>query len=59
MSRTSNDQYNSTGDLVNGYDYARQCWVVNGIYAVCGHPSPRTDCYSCCHAGEPYTQTDN
>lgn len=55
MSRTSNDELNAEGLLINGYDYARQCWVANGLYAECGHPAPRADCWGCNHAGEPFT----
>ena len=53
--RTSNDERNAAGVLVNGYDYSRQCWVINGIYAECGHPAPAAHCWSCAHAGEPYS----
>jgi hypothetical protein len=54
MSRTSNDELNAEGLLINGYDYARQCWVVNGLYAECGHPERHRGCWGCNHAGEPY-----
>ena len=38
MSRQSQDQYDSDGKLVNGYDYQNQCWVMNYIIQDCGHP---------------------
>jgi hypothetical protein len=60
MSRTSQDEYRN-GILFNGYDYTRQCWVVNGLYVGCGHtqPNPLTgkptpcDCYGRLNAGKP------
>jgi len=39
MSRTSRDQFDSTGQLVNGYDYDLQCWVKGGRVLDCGHPT--------------------
>lgn len=36
MSRTSADQI-VNGKLINGYDYDKQAWVLNGIYQDCGH----------------------
>ncbi len=38
MSRTSNDQYDTAGALVNGYDYTMQVWVVDYIIQNCEHP---------------------
>jgi hypothetical protein len=38
MSRTSNDQLDSNGKLVNGFDYQNQAWVKDGRYVRCGHP---------------------
>jgi hypothetical protein len=42
--RMSNDEWRK-GQLINGFDYEEQAWVVNGIYQDCGHPrSPGEDC---------------
>jgi hypothetical protein len=38
MSRTSQDQHDSNGRLMNGFDYDKQAWVVDGKYVRCGHP---------------------
>lgn len=57
MSRTSNDQFNAEGVLFNGYDYARQCWVIGGKFAACGHSSISASCWGCNHAGEDYSPT--
>jgi hypothetical protein len=42
------------------YDYARQCWVVNGRVDVCHHPvhMKPTCCYSGEHANEWVGLTD-
>lgn len=41
------------GRLINGFDYQRQAWVVNGIYVRCGHPDALAcGCYGRDHAGE-------
>ena len=46
MSRTSNDQHDSNGRLMNGFDYDRQAWVKGGKYVRCGHPeSMNCGCY--------------
>lgn len=36
------------------YDYRRQCWIVDGCVAKCGHSvqRPETSCYACHHSGE-------
>lgn len=31
MSRTSRDQFDKTGQLINGFDYDLQVWVKDGI----------------------------
>lgn len=64
MSRTSNDIY-INGVLVNGFDYTRQAWVVDGFYVSCHHaqPNPLTgrptpcNCYGRYHSGEPSLAT--
>ncbi|MBA7687288.1 hypothetical protein ES703_95749 [subsurface metagenome] len=43
MSRTSRDQFDSNGQLVNGFDYDLQCWVRGGRVVDCGHPAG-SDC---------------
>jgi len=54
MSRTSNDHYDGSGRLLDGYDYGRQAWVIGGRYVRCGHPETMDcRCYGRLHAGEP------
>ena len=53
--RTSDNELNAEGNLVNGYDYDRQCWVVDGLYASCGHPERYRGCWGCTHAGQKFT----
>ena len=36
--RTSTDQLDKNGMLINGYDYDLQVWVKSGIIIECGHP---------------------
>jgi hypothetical protein len=36
--RYSNNELDQWGELLNGYDYENQAWVVNGFYVNCGHP---------------------
>lgn len=43
MSRSSRDQFDKTGQLVNGFDYDLQCWVKGGRVLDCGHPAG-SDC---------------
>jgi hypothetical protein len=53
MSRTSNDEFDENGRLINGYDYAKQAWVLNGRYVRCGHPDNMDcKCYGRIHEGE-------
>ena len=40
MSRESGDEIRD-GRVYNGFDYALQVWVLNGIIQPCGHPSRR------------------
>jgi hypothetical protein len=44
----------STNTPLNGFDYAKQAWYLNGVYIRCGHPeSMQCDCYGRLHEGEP------
>lgn len=56
--RLSRDEYRD-GRLLNGYDYQRQAWVVEGRYVRCGHPEvmPCT-CYGREHDGELREEED-
>jgi hypothetical protein len=50
--RESNDEY-VNGRLMNGYDYYKQAWVLNGKYVACGHKlSMNCSCYGKIHEGE-------
>ena len=41
--------------VVNGYDYEKQAWVVDGKYVRCGHPDEMNcGCYGREHEGEKY-----
>lgn len=41
------------GGVSYGYDYQRQCWIVDGIIEDCHHPSAMAcGCYGRAHAGE-------
>jgi len=52
MSRTSNDVI-VAGRLIDGYDYLRQCWVIDGQYVDCNHPvNMGCICYGRKHVGE-------
>ena len=56
MSRERQDERDEAGRLVNGYDYDKQAWVVNGRYVACGHPAALAcGCYGRQHAGEECT----
>ena len=53
MSRLSNDERDNMGRLLNGYDYTRQAWVLDGHYIDCGHPETMDcSCYGRQHTGE-------
>lgn len=53
MSRLSTNQEDTNGNLISGYDYERQAWVLNGKYQRCGHPdSMGCNCYGRIHEGE-------
>ena len=48
--RLSTDQRDAKGRVVNGFDYALQVWVRNGIVATCAHPAPmRRGGTPCCN----------
>ena len=52
MSRESSDEYRGNR-LINGYDYNRQAWVIDGKYQRCGHPDEMPcGCYGRAHEGE-------
>jgi hypothetical protein len=56
VARTSNDQFDGQGILLNGFDYANQAWVKDGKYIRCGHPETMDcQCYGKEHAGESVT----
>lgn len=39
--------------LLNGFDYENQAWVVDGRYVCCGHPANMNcGCFGRIHAGE-------
>lgn len=38
MARTSQDEFDTKGQLLNGFDYENQAWMVDGKYTRCGHP---------------------
>jgi hypothetical protein len=44
--RTGRDEFNSKGELVNGFDYEKEAWVEEGKYVRCGHPETmKCGCY--------------
>ena len=47
MSRVSRDEIRE-GAVWNGYDYALQVWVLDGIVQACGHPSEMRRFAPCC-----------
>ena len=51
MRESSDDIDSATGRVLNGFDYQRQAWVVDGRYVACSHPGAR-DCFGTQHAGE-------
>lgn len=52
MTRTSRDQFDKAGQLVNGFDYDLQCWVKGGRVLDCGHPAgSECDCTGRKHRG--------
>lgn len=58
MSRQSSNQ-TVNGIIKNGYSYAKQCWIENGIIENCGHPETMDcRCYGRLHHGEQSTLTE-
>lgn len=49
MARTSNDEYDADGYVLNGYDYILQVWVQRGVIQPCSHP-PHPGRAPCCNA---------
>jgi len=47
--RKSKNEFDEKGNLINGFDYNLQVWVVNGIIQFCGHPAEMQP--NCCNAG--------
>lgn len=51
--RLSNDQHDTKGNLINGFDYDLQVWVADGVIQRCGHPdSMDCQCLAKIHAGK-------
>jgi hypothetical protein len=48
--RLSSDTFNPAGEVVNGYDYDLQVWVIDGIVQDCGHPATMRQRGPCCNA---------
>lgn len=42
--RHSNNYYTPAGNLVDGFDYDLQVWVVGGIVQPCSHPETTRPC---------------
>lgn len=50
--RTSTNQNDAQGNLLNGFDYVHQAWVKDGRYVRCGHPdSMACDCFGRTYEG--------
>ena len=49
VSRLSGDEVRD-GYVWNGFDYALQVWVVEGVVQRCGHPAAMSQHASCCAA---------
>lgn len=45
--KTSDNEFDGVGAVVNGFDYRLQVWVKDGIVQACGHP-PEMGA-SCCN----------
>ena len=51
--RSSDNYYTPAGNLVDGFDYALQVWVEDGIVQQCGHPETmRAKGRLCCEAAQ-------
>lgn len=53
MSRLSNKEMDSVGDVWNGFDYTLQAWVEDGLVQRCGH----RDAFDCGCSGKRYEGT--
>lgn len=54
--RYSKNELDQWGELVNGFDYENQAWVVDGLYVNCGHPETMDcNCFGRKHAGQSFT----
>lgn len=51
MTRLSSDELRD-GYVWNGFDYALQVWVVEGVVQGCGHPPAMSRSAPCCAAFE-------
>jgi hypothetical protein len=49
VTRLSGDELRD-GYVWNGFDYALQVWVVDGVVQRCGHPGPMSRHAPCCAA---------
>ena len=49
MTRLSGDELRD-GDVWNGFDYALQVWVLDGVAQSCGHPVAMPRGGACCPA---------
>jgi hypothetical protein len=49
VTRLSGDELRD-GHIWNGFDYALQAWVVDGIVQCCGHPAAMSRHAPCCAA---------
>lgn len=53
MSRQSSDEFDREGRLKSGFDYDKQCWVLDYVIQDCGHPKIMDcRCYGRQHEGE-------
>ena len=60
MTRVSGDEWRD-GHVWNGFDYALQVWVVEGVVQPCGHPPAMSRHAPCCAAaslGRPTNRSD-
>lgn len=55
MSRVSKDHFDAQGNLVDGYDYDLQVWVLSGYVQECGHMNKDCGCNARIYAGQLLT----
>lgn len=55
MSRLSKDHFDAQGNLVDGYDYDLQVWVLSGYVQECGHMNKDCGCNARIYAGQLIT----